>query len=68
MRSSALADMDAFQSRTEGSLASSTKQRTILNVRKKKRQKLYAALADAEALAPSKVLYEEGLIGMEAGV
>ena len=60
------ADMDAFQSRTEESLAKLTKQRTILNVRKKKRQKLYTALADAEALAPSKALYEEGLTGMEA--
>ena len=60
------ADMDAFQSHTEESLAKLMKQRTILNVRKKKRQKLYTALADAEALAPSKALYEEGLTGMEA--
>ena len=37
-----------------------------LNVRKKRRQHLYTALADAEALAPSKALYEEGLTGMEA--
>lgn len=60
------ADMDAFQTRTEESLAKLIKQRTILNVRKKKRQKLYTALADVEALAPSKALYEEGLTGMEA--
>ena len=60
------ADMDAVQSRTEGSLAKLIKQRTILNVRKKRRQHLYTALADAEALAPSKALYEEGLTGMEA--
>ena len=60
------ADMDAVQSRTEESLAKLIKQRTILNVRKKKRQKLYTALADVEALAPSKALYEEGLTGMEA--
>ena len=60
------ADMDAVQSRTEGSLAKLIKQRTILNVRKKRRQKLYTALADVEALAPSKALYEEGLTGMEA--
>lgn len=59
-------DMDAFQVRTEESLAKLTKQRTILNVQKKKRQKLYTALADTEALAPSKALYEEGLTGMEA--
>ena len=60
------ADMDAVQSRTEGSLAKLMKQRTILNVRKRRRQHLYTALADAEALAPSKALYEEGLTGMEA--
>ena len=60
------ADMDAVQSRTEETLGRLTKQRTLLNVRKKKRQPLYAALADAEALAPSKALYEEGLTGMEA--
>ena len=59
-------DMDAVQSRTEESLAKLMKQRTILNVRKKRRQHLYTALADAEALAPSKALYEEGLTGMEA--
>ena len=58
--------MDAVQSRTEESLAKLMKQRTILNVRKKRRQHLYTALADAEALAPSKALYEEGLTGMEA--
>lgn len=60
------ADMDAVQSRTEESLAKLMKQCTILNVRKKRRQHLYTALADAEALAPSKALYEEGLTGMEA--
>lgn len=60
------ADMDAFQTRTAESLAKLIKQRTILNVRKKRRQKLYTALADVEALAPSKALYEEGLTGMEA--
>ena len=60
------ADMDAVQSRTEESLAKLMTQRTILNVRKKRRQHLYTALADAEALAPSKALYEEGLTGMEA--
>ena len=60
------ADMTAFQIRTEETLANLTKQRTILNVRKKKRRSLYAALADAEALAPAKALYEEGLSGMEA--
>ena len=38
------ADMDAFQTRTEESLAKLIKQRTILNVRKKKRKKLHTAL------------------------
>jgi len=59
-------DAAALQARTEETLASLMKQRTILNVRKKKRRKLYAALADVEALAPAKALYEEGLSGMEA--
>lgn len=58
-------DMAAFQNRTEETLASLTKQRTILNVRKKKRGALYTALADVEALAPAKQLYEDGLSGME---
>ena len=58
-------DMTAFLARTEETLASLTKQRTILNVRKKRRQKLYTALADVEVLAPAKELYEGGLSGME---
>ena len=60
-----LADMAAFEQRTEETLGRLTKQRTLLNVRKKKRLPLYAALADAEALEPSRALYEEGLTGME---
>ena len=59
-------DMTAFLSRTEETLAGLIKQRTILNVRKKKRRKLYAALADVAALAPAKVCYEAGLSGMES--
>ena len=58
-------DMAAFEARTEEALASLTKQRTILNVRKKKRRKLYDALADADALAPAHQLYKDGLSGME---
>ncbi len=58
-------DIAAFQARAEDRLASLIKQRTILNVRKKKRRPLYTALADAEALAQAKALYEEGLSGME---
>jgi len=37
-----------------------------LNVRKKKRKKLFDALATEESLAVSKALYEEGLSGMES--
>ena len=60
------ADAAAFQARMEETLASLTKQRTILNVKKKKRRKLYAALTDKAALAQAKVLYAEGLSGMES--
>ena len=59
-------DMAAFEARAEDALAGLTKQRTILNVRKKKRKKLYDALADAEALAPAAQFYGDGLSGMEA--
>ncbi len=58
-------DIAAFQARAEDRLASLTKRRTILNVRKKKRCPLYTALADSEVLAQAKALYEEGLSGME---
>ena len=37
----------------------------ILNVRKKNRRKLYDALADVEALAQARQLYEDGLSGMK---
>lgn len=59
------AQMKAVQARLEETLKSLTKQRTILNVRKKKHQPLYKALADAEALLPIKELYEDGMTGME---
>ena len=58
-------EMAAFESRTEETLADLTKQRIVLNVRKKRRKKWYDALADAEALAPAARLYGEGLSGME---
>ena len=58
-------DMASFQSRTENTLSGLMKQRTILNVRKKKHRSLYDALADAEALAEARRLYEDGLPGME---
>ncbi len=59
-------DMTAFQARTEDTLTGLMKQRTILNVRKKKRRSLYDALADVETLAEARQLYGEGLSGMEA--
>lgn len=58
-------DLQATRTRTEETLASLMKQRTILNVRKKKRKQLYDALSDVEALTPAKELYEEGVPGME---
>ena len=58
-------ELDAFSAKTEERVVALTKRRTILNVRKKKRQALYAALADAEALAPVKECCESGLIGLK---
>ncbi len=55
----------AVRARAEETLASLMKQRTILNVRKKKRRALYDALSDAEALAPARDCYESGMPGME---
>ena len=59
-------DLNACMQQAENAVTQLAKQRTILNVRKKKRKKLFAALATEEALAMSKALYEEGLSGMEA--
>ena len=59
------AGLDAVCARTEETLATLIKQRTILNVRKKKRKPLFDALADVDALAPAKKLYEGGISGME---
>ena len=58
--------LDAVQARTEETLATLTKRRTLLNVRKKGRRELYSALADEAALAPAKECFERGLPGMEA--
>ena len=60
------ADMDAFVETAEGKIKTLTKQRTILNVQKKKRQSLFQALTDEEALAPAKRLYDQGHSGMAA--
>ena len=55
----------AFQAHTEETLATLTKRRTILNVRKKRRWELYSALADEATLEPAKEYFEMGLPGME---
>lgn len=58
-------DLQAVRARAEETLESLIKQRTILNVRKKKRRVLYDALSDAEALAPARDCYASGMPGME---
>ena len=60
------ADMQAFVEKAETQIKTLTKQRTILNVQKKKCQSLFQALAEEEALAPAKRLYDQGHSGMEA--
>ena len=59
-------DLNACVQQAENEAAQLAKQRTILNGRKKKRKKLFDALATEESLAVSKALYEEGLSGMES--
>ena len=60
--------MAAFVEKAEAQIKTLTKQRTILNVQKKKRQPLFQALTAEEALAPAKRLYDQGHSGMEAEV
>ncbi len=59
-------DLADCMQQAESEIVQLTKQRTILNVRKKKRKKLFDALAAEESLAASKALYEEGISGMES--
>ena len=61
-----LENMKVYQAEAEESLNALIKRRTILNVRKKRRQKLYAALADAEALREAEKLRQDGVPGMDA--
>ena len=58
-------DITAFVSQTEETLTGLMKQRTILNVRKKKRQVLYTALTDVESLTSAMKYREKGLPGFE---
>ena len=62
---SSKADMDAFVEKAKIQIKAIAKQRTILNVQKKKRQSIFQALTDEEALAPAKRLYDQGHSGME---
>ena len=58
-------EMESFVKHCEEKIAGYTKERKVLNVRKKQRKKLYDALADAEALQPAVKLYAEGMTGIE---
>ncbi len=58
-------DLHTVRARTEETLATLTKRRTVLNVRKKRRRELYGALADEAALAPVQACFEMGLSGLE---
>ena len=61
-------DMEAYQTGTEEVLNALMKRRAVLNARKKRRQKLYAALANAEALKEAAKLHESGVPGMEDAI
>ena len=60
------ADMTVFVEKAEAQIKALTKQRTILNVQKKKCQPLFQALTDEQVLAPAKRLYDQRHSGMEA--
>lgn len=59
------ADMQALVDKAETQIKTLTKRRTILNVQKKKHEPIFQALAEEEALAPAKRLYDQGYSGME---
>lgn len=54
-----------FQDEAKTRIAKLIKERTILNVQKKRRKNLYTAAAMADALKFAKDLYREGIAGME---
>ena len=58
-------DMTAYEAKAEETLAGLLKQRTILNVRKRKRKNLYTAIADVEMLADVQRLQAEGVPSLE---
>ena len=57
--------MQKLQAELQTEMATLTKQRTILNVKKKKRKALFQALSDVKSLTPAKELYETGQAGFE---
>jgi hypothetical protein len=57
--------LSAHQAQAEMKLAAFTKNRTILNVQKKKQNPLYDALTTEQTLRPVKELYASGTPGME---
>lgn len=58
-------ELEHYGKEQETEIKALTKQRTILNVQKKKNQNLFQALADEQALLPAKRLYEDGCLGVE---
>ncbi len=59
-------DVQEFQTGLQSQLQELTKQRTILNVRKKKKKELFDALSSVESLSPVIEFYKNGLSGLEA--
>ena len=58
-------EMERFVEQTKAEIAQLEQERKQTNADKKKRLPLYQALADVEALAPAKTLYESGVAGLE---
>ena len=59
------AQMQRFQAELQTKVAALMKQRTVFNVKKKKRKPLYDALTAEKVLAPAKELFENGQAGFE---
>lgn len=59
------AELSDFKAVNEAKLAELLKDRTLLNVMKKRRQPLYKALADLTVYAPARDLYLQGQVGLE---
>ena len=59
-------EMAEYKAAAEKKLAELLKDRTLLNVMKKRRQPLYKALADLAVYAPARDLYLQGQSGLEA--